>query len=132
MPSTSSLATSCSGSGMAELAHGLLFRSFGGTPELKLSCDMVGLKRAHLMQAVHTALKAENDCCFKEFGDLSSGMAACSVHEKLCSVDLSTFMAIIGYSCKDISSLKSWTAGSQRRWYAQASRLFRAHVRVPH
>ena len=35
MPSTSSLATSCSGSGMAELVHDLLFLSLGGTPEVQ-------------------------------------------------------------------------------------------------
>ena len=44
---------------------------------------------------------------FKEFGDLSSWVAACSVHEKLCNVDSSAPMAIAGYSCKDVSSLNS-------------------------
>ena len=107
MPSTSSLATSCSGSGMAELVHDLLFRSFGGAPELKSPCEMVGFKRQHLMQTVHTALKAENACCLKELGDLSSGVAACSVHEKLCNVESYTYMAIVGYSCKDMPNLKS-------------------------
>ena len=109
--STSSLSTSCSGSGMAEVAHDLLFRSRGGTPYLCHSCEMIGFKREHLMRTVHTALQAEHACCFQEFGELSSGTAKCSVHKELCSVDFSAFLAVIGYSCKDMSCLK---AGSKK------------------
>ena len=109
--STSSLSTSCSGSGMAEVAHDLLFRSLGGTPYLCHSCEMIGFKREHLMRTVHTALQAEHACCFQEFGELSSGTAKCSVHKELCSVDVSAFLAVIGYSCKDMSCLK---AGSKK------------------
>ena len=46
--STSSSSTSCSGSGMAEVAHDLLFRSLGGTPYLCHSCKIIGFKREHL------------------------------------------------------------------------------------
>ena len=105
--STSSLSTSCSGSGMAEVAHDMLFRSLGGTPYLSHACEMIGFKREHLMQTVHAALQAEHVCCFKEFGELSTGTAMCSVHKQPCSVDFSAFLAVIGYSCKDMSCLKS-------------------------
>ena len=104
--STSSLSTSCSGSGMTEVVHDMLFRSFGGTPYLSHSCEMIGFKREHLMQTVHTAVQAERACCFHEFGELSRGMALCAVHNQLCRVDFSAYLAVIGYSCKDMSSLK--------------------------
>ena len=39
--STSSLSTSCSGSGMTEVVHDMLFRSLGGTPYLSHSCEMI-------------------------------------------------------------------------------------------
>ena len=100
--STSSLSTSCSGSGMAEVAHDLLFRSLGGTPYLCHSCEIIGFKREHLMRTVHTALQAEDAYCVQEFGELSSGTAKCSVHKELCSVDFSAFLVVIGYSCKDM------------------------------
>ena len=104
--STSSLSTSCSGSGMTEVVHDMLFRSLGGTPYLSHSCEMIGFKREHLMQTVHTAVQAERACCFHEFGELSRGMALCVVHNQLCRVDFSAYLAVIGYSCKDMSSLK--------------------------
>ena len=106
MDSTSSLSTSCSGSGMTEVAHDMLIRSLGGTPYLSHSCEMIGFKREHLMQTVHTAVQAERACCFHEFGELSRGMARCAVHNQLCRVDFSAHLAVIGYSCKDMSSLK--------------------------
>ena len=81
--STSSLSTSCSGSGMTEVVHDMLFRSLGGAPYLSHSCEMIGFKREHLMQTVHTAVQAERACCFHEFGELSRGMALCAVHNQL-------------------------------------------------
>ena len=83
--STSSLLSSCSGSGMTEVVHDMLFRSLGGTPYLSHSCEMIGFKREHLMQTVHTAVQAERACCSHEFGELSRGMALCVVHNQLCS-----------------------------------------------
>ena len=57
---------------------------------------------------------------FEEFGDLSSGVAACSAHEKFNNVAVSTCMAIIGYSCKDMSSLKS---GPNKMFWPNAQAL---------
>ena len=103
--STSSLSTSCSGSGMTEVVHDMLFRSLGGTPYLSHACEMIGFKREHLMQTVHTAVQAERACCFHEFGELSRGMALCAVHNESCRVDFSAYLTVIGYSCKDMYSL---------------------------
>ena len=104
---TCTLTTMCSGSGMAELAHVALTSTFGRSTQLLHSCEMVPFKQGHLRRIVHDAIEAQDACLFKEFGDLPSGSGRCVVHNADCLVQTRPFMTIVGYSCKNMSTLNS-------------------------
>ena len=42
---------------------------------------------------------------FNDIRDLHTGMGACAVHGRDCLVDFNSFMIVVGYSCKNLSSL---------------------------
>ena len=100
---TSSVASMYSGSGMAELTHHALLQSIGIRSRLLFSCESVAWKQKHL-ETIHTIVGSPA-CVFQDFQDISKTTAPCAVHGQNCRVDFSPFMAIAGYSCKDMSPL---------------------------
>ena len=100
---TSTVASMCSGSGMAELTHHALLQSLGIRSRLLFSCEVVAWKQKHL-ETIHTIVGSPG-CVFQDFQDINQTMAPCAVHGQKCRVDFSPFMAIAGYSCKGMSSL---------------------------
>lgn len=100
-------ATMCSGSGMAEVVHHCLMSFLGQKTIVSLACESNPWKRKHLRQTVHPLVGARDTCTFHLYGDLVHGSATCCTHGRDCAVDLSAFIAVAGYSCKDLSKLRS-------------------------
>ena len=101
--------TMCSGSGMGELAHRFLCAAFKTEDHFCFGCEKEPWKRKHLLETVHPELlhDPEDGCLFNEFIDLQASEAMCARHSQLCPVRSLPFLAIIGYSCKNLSRMNS-------------------------
>ena len=109
------VASMCSGTGMAEIVfHAVRTLTGSGHAEIIHSCEMVAFKQKHLMNCVAPALGSCESCIFNDFGELPQGAGACVVHARRCDVQRRPFLAIVGYSCKNLSMLNS----NRLRWRA--------------
>ena len=116
-PSLPTLATMCSGSGMAELAHRILTESLGAKEVLLHSCEKEKFKKRHLLEYVVPIMERphfkDNDmlkkfgCLFPEFTCLAGTHTKCERHDKTCRVQEHPLVAIVGYSCKNLSKLNT-------------------------
>ncbi len=95
----------CSGSGMGEIVHHALFTLLGRTNQMSHSCENVGFKQKHLLENVHDKICDDSSCLFVDLEALSSGIGQCLVHRRTCEVKSAPFFLLIGYSCKQLSSL---------------------------
>ncbi len=102
---TSTLASMCSGSGMAELVHHALFEYIGKQSNLFFSCEKVEWKQKHLRETVHRLVGHSDACVFADFAEINQPLSECAVHGRKCRVNFGSFLAIAGYSCKGMSSL---------------------------
>ena len=104
----STLATMCSGTGMGEIVfHAINALVEKQEAHLFHACEIVPFKQKHLMNVVAPALNSTRSCLFKDFADLPSGAGTCVVHSCKCEVGQKPFLAIVGYSCKNLSLLNS-------------------------
>ena len=101
------LATMCSGSGMAELAHTCLCEALGCDDAVLFSCEKEKWKKKFLQEVVFPVLShdAEHGCLFSDMAGLKKKLAACDVHEKKCNLPALVFLLMAGYSCKTLSRL---------------------------
>ena len=115
------VATFCSGSGMAELAHRCLTASLKASETLLFSCEKENWKAKHLQQSVHPRLSASREhlrlpassaaesepCLFSDMCEVVSGEGACVVHNKRCKLETEACPTVlmVGYSCKTLSKL---------------------------
>jgi hypothetical protein len=105
-----SVVTMCSGSGMAELAHRVLTLSLGHREVFWHACEKETFKKRHLLEYVQPlceqpAAAGHGACLFGEFADLANGYAYCNRHRQVCEVKHGAFLALVGYSCKNLSRL---------------------------
>ena len=107
------IATMCSGSGMAELAHRILTEALGHRELFLHSCEKERFKKKHLLKTVHPLLtrpgpaEEQHGCLFAEFADLAAGQAFCEKHQRVCLVHECPFLIVCGYSCKNLSKLNA-------------------------
>ena len=113
-----SMASACSGSGMAELVWRAMLAETGHRGTLIFSCENVPVKQEFLRKVVHPRLAdygGKEACLFKDIGELGKGVASCVVHsdnvkeqhrQPGCEVDRHTDIFFAGFSCKDLSRLK--------------------------
>ena len=101
------LATMCSGSGMAELAHRCLCQALDCNDAVLFSCEKEKWKKKFLQEVVFPVLShdAEHGCLFSDMACLKKKLAACEVHGKKCSLPALVFLIMVGYSCKTLSRL---------------------------
>ena len=112
-----SLATFCSGSGMAELAHRCLTASLNASEDFLFSCEKESFKARHLCQNVHpimlrdrlsaTASARKEPCLFQDMVEVVNGAGHCIVHKQTCKLDEERCPTLLcaGYSCKNLSKL---------------------------
>lgn len=106
-PSGPGVATMCSGSGMAELAHRCLCEALGCDDSVLFSCEKEKWKNKFLQDLVFPVLSHEEEhgCLFSDMVSLNKKQAHCHVHEKKCTLPPLVFLAMVGYSCKTLSRL---------------------------
>ena len=107
------LASACTGTGMAELAHHVIMEFRGVPSTIELCSEKVKFKQAFIANVVQKSL-GEESCIFEEMGDLPSGQGACATHGSLCAVPRGANMFICGFSCKDLSRLSNKFNGAAR------------------
>lgn len=103
------IASACSGSGVAELAHRALMKFGGGESVLDFSCESDKGKQRFLLGVVHarssSSKSRSSPCCFEDIGSLCQGAAACCAHKQSCVVPRFPGVFVAGFSCKDFSRL---------------------------
>ena len=115
------IASFCSGSGIAELAHRCLTASLQASETLLFSCEKENWKAKHLQQSVHPLLSTSGQrlrlpasravesepCLFSDMCEVVSGEGACVVHNKRCQLETEACPTVlmVGYSCKTLSKL---------------------------
>ena len=107
-PEVQSLGTLCSGSGMAEIAHHCLLSSLGVEPRCLHACENVAWKQKHLLQNVAPRLcgpGADTPCLYADITGTPAGITRCEAHKKECEVPQHVFLLVVGYSCKQLSSI---------------------------
>ena len=105
------LATACSGSGMAELAHQIIMEHAKQPALLDFSCENDKAKQRYLSAVVHPHFDPgttnTSPCCFDTINELGSGVAKCCTHRRSCEVPRCSDVFAAGFSCKDFSTLSN-------------------------
>ena len=106
-PSGPGVATMCSGSGMAELAHRCLCEALGCDDAVLFSCEKEKWKKKFLQDLVFPVLSHDSDhgCLFSDMASLSQKLVHCDVHGNKCTLPPLVFLAMVGYSCKTLSRM---------------------------
>ena len=122
-----SIFTSCSGAGTAEIVHACFCEGLGQKSELLGACENVGFKQNHLKEVAKFLGSTHH--IFEDFAELHCGKAACCAHvsdvlppqPSKCVVPSDSFLAVVGYSCKDMSPLKKQDPGAASNVLRQAA-----------
>ena len=121
VPKPVRLATACSGSGVAEMAHRSLMQHLGHPTLLDYSCENDARKQRFIVSVVHPFTSTSpsgsgggSPCCFDDICYLAQGMASCCVHSGRCEVKSGSHIFVTGFSCKDFSKLSNKVLATAR------------------
>ena len=96
------LASVCTGSGMAELAHKKTMAFAKQATRVDFTCESNTAKQRFLQKTIHPSTSSQ-PCLFSDLTRLGSGCGKCIVHDAECAVPKSSDILVGGISCKTVS-----------------------------
>ena len=100
-----SMASACTGTGMAEAVYIQLADLCGASSQIDFSCEKVPFKRGFYKTVVEEKATICG-CQFEDLTDLHKGRAQCAKHGQRCVVPSGYAMLACGVSCKTLSRLQ--------------------------
>ena len=111
-----SMASACTGSGMAEVVHISAHEIYGLEAHSDFACEKVGFKQEFYRKVVEPRMvqAAAGTCHFDDIEQLGLDMSACITHRRRCPRGSRPFFFSVGFSCKDLSILSDTFTSEQR------------------
>jgi hypothetical protein len=102
---TLDVVSGCTGSNICIVSAKMVVDIIGqGKLAEPFKCEIVP-KKALFANFISEKVLGEETCCFSDMQDLCEESAACSTHGKPCQIPQGNFVAIVGWSCRNLSTL---------------------------